>query len=466
MFFLFSKAKLKAKSYFMELTCVKIISIVLVNCFLLSYVYGQAVAQVLEQTRLDAQYKQIFDDFTLPYSYGKITNVNYTGSDIVVINIQDLHLHPDVQKNISNIISSFDKSYGVKSVYLEGAYGQLDNSWLTKIKNSGEKIIDSIFATGMLTGVEYYSAISNRTDLVKGLENKEPYLENLKRFGDILNYQSEILNIITRMYDDIKYLKSLYYNSKQKKVEEIYSESEFWTMSSEKYFHLMDKYANSFGIDIDKYENIKTYIMLLKLGREINYDKTTSELKEFILKLRGLMPYGVYKMLLDATASFNETDKLYTYLVKLARENNLDLSKDFPNLNKFLNYIELSQKINSLEMVKEEENLKGEISIALGSDDGQKDIAFLATFERYLKDYLTSKITSDDYKYYKNNIKKYKRLWVKYVDNKKIDMLELYEKIANQFYEVNLSRNNYFINNIYGLNEEISQIENVSFAFC
>jgi hypothetical protein len=95
MVFLFSNVKLKAKPY---LTCVKIISIVLVNCFLLSYVYGQAVAQVLEQTRLGTQYKQIFDDFTLPYSYGKITNANYTGSDIVVINIQDLHLHPEVQK--------------------------------------------------------------------------------------------------------------------------------------------------------------------------------------------------------------------------------------------------------------------------------------------------------------------------------------------------------------------------------
>ncbi|MDR3124833.1 MAG: hypothetical protein LBU10_03025, partial [Endomicrobium sp.] len=461
-FFLFSNVKLKAKPYLMELTCAKIISIVLVNCFLLSYVYGQAVAQVLEQTRLGAQYKQIFDDFTLPYSYGKITNANYTGSDIVVINIQDLHLHPQVQKNIGNIISSFDKSYGVNSVYLEGAYGQLDTSWLIKIKNSGEKIIDSIFATGMLTGAEYYSAISNRTDLIKGLENKEPYLENLKRFGDILNYQPEILNIITSMYDDIKYLKSLYYNSKQKKAEEIYSEYEFLTMSSEKYFRLMDKYANSFGIDIDKYENIKTYITLLKLVREINYDKSTSELKEFILKLRGLLPYGVYKMLLDATANFNETDKLYTYLVKLARENSLDLSKAFPNLNKFLNYIELSQKINSLEMVKEEKNLKGEISIALGSDEGQKDVAFLVTFEQYLKDYLTSKITSDDYKYYKNNIKKFKRLWVKYVDNKKIDMLERYEKIVNQFYEVNLNRNNYFINNINGLNEEINQVENIS----
>ncbi|MDR1418110.1 MAG: hypothetical protein LBI80_03005, partial [Endomicrobium sp.] len=460
-FFLVSNTQLMLRNYFKKLTVIKIISTILINCFLLSFVYGQAVSQLLEQVRLGTQYKQIFEDFTLPYSYGKITSANYTGSDVVVINIQDLHLHPGVQKNIGNIISAFDKEFGLNNVYLEGAYGQVDTSWLTKIKNNNEKIMDSIVDTGILTGAEYYSAISGRTDLIKGLENKEPYLENLKRFGDILNHQSEILNIITNMYDDISYLKSLYYNSKQKKAEEIYSDYKFSAKGSEKYFHLMAKYAERFGIDISKYENIKTYNTLLELGKEINYDKSTRELKEFIVKLREILPYSVYKTLLDATADFSHTDKLYIYLVKLAREYSVDLSVTFPNLNKFLSYIELSQKINSLEMLKEEEELKNEISIALASDDGQKDIAFLAGFERYLSDYLTSKITSSDYIYYKNNIDKFKRLWVKYVDNKKINRLEQYEKMSDEFYEVNINRNEYFINNIDVLNENRGQIQDI-----
>ncbi|MDR0724050.1 MAG: hypothetical protein LBF23_02570, partial [Endomicrobium sp.] len=458
---LFSSIELMLKNYFEKLTVVKVISIILINCFLLSFVYGQAVSQILEQARLDVQYKQIFEDFTLPYSYGKITEANYTGSDVVIINIQDLHLHPEVQKNIGNIISTFDKEFGLKNVYLEGAYGQIDTSWLAKIKNNNEKIVNSVFDTGILTGAEYYSAISGRTDLIKGLENKEPYLENLKRFGDILNCQPEILNTINSIYEDIKYLKSLYYNNKQKKAEEIYFDYEFLTMSSEKYFHLMEKYADSLGIDINKYGNIETYITLLGLGRKINYDRATSELKEFIVKLKEILPYGVYKILLDATSDFSQIDKLYTYLVKLARQYNIDLSSKFPNLNKFLNYIELSQKINSLEMLKEEEELKNEISIALASDDGQKEIAFLVGFERYLRDYLTSQITSNDYVYYKNNIDKFKKLWIKYVDNKKINKLEQYEKVANEFYEINLNRNDYFIDNINALNEATGQIQNV-----
>ncbi|MDR3195307.1 MAG: hypothetical protein LBT58_00695 [Endomicrobium sp.] len=72
-------------------------------------------------------------EFILPHSYGKITDSKFTGNDTVVINVQDLHLHPHVQKNIGNIIELFDKKYGIKNVYLEGCYGRVDTSWLTGI---------------------------------------------------------------------------------------------------------------------------------------------------------------------------------------------------------------------------------------------------------------------------------------------------------------------------------------------
>ncbi|MDR3275076.1 MAG: hypothetical protein LBS81_03725 [Endomicrobium sp.] len=42
-----------------------------------------------------------------------------------------------------------------------------------------------------MTVAEYYSVKSNRTDLVRGLENKDTYSQNLKRFGDILFSQDQ-----------------------------------------------------------------------------------------------------------------------------------------------------------------------------------------------------------------------------------------------------------------------------------
>ena len=135
----FVEIYIKTKEWTLSLNAVKITAIIVVNCFLLTGVYGQAVAGLLENNRATEQFKQVFEDFNLPYSYGKITSANYQASDTVVINIQDLHSHAEVQRNINNIISLFDDKYGVKSVYIEGAYGQVSTKWLTASKDENIK---------------------------------------------------------------------------------------------------------------------------------------------------------------------------------------------------------------------------------------------------------------------------------------------------------------------------------------
>ena len=145
----------------------KAIALAVVICFFMSSVCHDVAAAVAMPTADTTQYKQIFTDFILPYSYGKITKSHFAGTDRVVINIQDLHCHPHVQKNISNIIEMFDKKYGVTNVYLEGAYGNVSTKWLTEnIKNDKNKaeILNKILDTGMLTGAEYYSATSDKTN--------------------------------------------------------------------------------------------------------------------------------------------------------------------------------------------------------------------------------------------------------------------------------------------------------------
>ena len=117
----------------------KTVALVVVACFFVSSVCRDAVAVVSIPEVQASEYKQIFDDFTLPYSYGKITKSHFAGTDRVIINIQDLHCHPQVQKNISNIIELFDNKYGVTNIYLEGAYGNISTKWLTKNLNNNNK---------------------------------------------------------------------------------------------------------------------------------------------------------------------------------------------------------------------------------------------------------------------------------------------------------------------------------------
>ncbi|MCL2334660.1 MAG: hypothetical protein FWC57_01195, partial [Endomicrobia bacterium] len=444
------KPLLKSAGWLKELNSVKIIALIVVNCFLLTGVYGQAVAAVAENVRSAQQFKQIFEDFTLPYSYGKITSANFAGSDTVVVNIQDLHSHPEVQKNISKIIDTFDKKYGVKQVYLEGAYGDVDTSWLSSIsdKDVKEKIMGALIDSGRLTGAEYYSATSGRTNVIKGLEDKKEYLENLQRFGKILEDQDQITPILDSMSEDINRLKGIYYNRHQRKIEELSKDYSAGKIEGKKYFALLYKYTDALGIDVYKYENIDTYKTLLATERTLDYKKVSAELQLLVLKLKELLPYQAYKLIVDNTANFSEVDKLYIYLIKFSREYKIDLEVNFPNLNRFLGYVELSQKINPLELIAEEKKLTDEINEKFSTNPTERNIVFLVSFQKYLKDFLSSKISSDDYAYYEANKDQFRNMWIKYIDNKKITLLDSYINLAEDFYRVNIARNKYFFDNV------------------
>ena len=276
------------KDWILSLNAMKVTAIIVVNCFLLTAVYGQAVAGLLENNRATEQFKQVFEDFDLPYSYGKITSADYRNSDTVVINIQDLHSHPEVQRNINNIISLFDEKYGVKNVYLEGAYGQVSTKWLTVAKDDNIKnaVMNKLLESGRLTGAEYFSASKGKTEIIKGLENKEAYFDNLKRFGALIDNQETITLHIDSIKDTVKHLQEHYYNRQQKKIEELSTGYVSGTIEANKYFALMKKHAEKLAVDIDNYPNLSMYLTLLEKQKEINYQKTTQELQLFVVKLK------------------------------------------------------------------------------------------------------------------------------------------------------------------------------------
>ncbi|MDD5021515.1 MAG: HD domain-containing protein [Endomicrobiaceae bacterium] len=429
----------------------KIISLIIINCFLLSFVYGELLAVIISDAKSDNNYKQIFTDFVLPYSYGQITSSHFASTDRVIINIQDLHCHPKVQKNISNIIELFDKQYGVKNIYLEGAYGDVDTQWLkqtteTTVKN---QLIDKMIETGRLTGAEYYSLINGRTNIIKGLESKEAYLENLQRFGGILENKEKIELILKVVRESTQNLKTKYYERRQLKLEDLSNEYTSGKIGADKYFKLLAKHIDKLGIDLTKYENTINYIQLLLEQKTLNFEQTTKELQALVMILKQKLPYAKYKMLLDSTENFSKMDRLYGYVVTISRQYNLDLKVNFPELDRYFQYIELSQKINPLELIREESRLTNEINIRFSTTRAQREVVFLVNFEKYLENYLTSKITAEDYEYYLENMNTYKQLWNKYVDTRVLSLLDEYLAEADKFYKVNTDRNKYFADNIF-----------------
>ncbi|GEM_PF-5248910 len=440
----------------------KFISVITALCLLISFVIGPTATNAMTNEEATVKYKQIFKDFMLPYNYGQITSAHYAGTDRVIINIQDLHCHPKVQKNISNIIEIFDKSFGVKNVYLEGVYEQLSTKWLSDRIEPAKKneILEKMLDTGRLTGAEYYSVVSGKTEIITGLEEKGPYLENLKRFGEIVDNQEKINLILNAMNESLLKVKKQYYTKRQYKLEELSKKYREGTISPQKYYVLLLKHTDKLGIDLSKYENTFTYMTLLEMQKTLDYSKITNELQNLILLLRENLANSAYQMLVDNTENFSKIDKLYGYIVRISRELGLDLTVNFPNLDNYFGYIEFSQKINPLELIVEEKKLTEEINTRFSETKAQREVVFLTNFEKYLKDYVSSKITSDDYEYYKENIDTFRQLWNKYVDNKVLSLLDEYIAEADKFYKINTDRNIYFTDNMFTEESVLGRIEN------
>ncbi|MBR3627480.1 MAG: hypothetical protein IKN42_01380 [Elusimicrobia bacterium] len=197
----------------------------------------------------------------------------------------------------------------------------------------------------------------------------------------------------------------------------------------------------------------------MELQKKLDYSKITKELQDLVLFLRENLPNAAYQMLVDNTENFSKVDKLYGYIVRISRQLNLDLALNFPNLDNYFGYIEFSQKINPLELIVEERSLTQEINTRFSDTKAQREVVFLINFARYLKDYVTSKITSDDYVYYKENIDTCRQLWNKYIDNRVLSLLDEYIAEADKFYKINTDRNIYFTRNMFKESDELNEIE-------
>ncbi|MDR2191554.1 MAG: hypothetical protein LBO62_01565 [Endomicrobium sp.] len=425
----------------------KYLSVFLINCFLFSFVYGQVLAEISESAAAARHYEQMLNKFVVSGSYGKITDSNFAASDTVIVQIQDLHCQPQVQKNISKIIETLDAKFaaagGISNIWLEGAYGQINTQWLNS--TDIERLADS----GRLTGAEYYSVAKGKYEIIKGLENKEEYLDNLKRFGEILTDKEKISALVSGIKESTKQLEEKYYNKMQLKLAKLRQNHSEGKISDKKYYTLLLKHADKLSIDFHKYKNLTLYVSSLETENKLNYKKIAKQLNWLVSAMKEKLSYNAYRAISDATDNFSETDKLAVYLKDFVERSNIDLNANFSELGEFFKYAEITGDMNPVELVNEENALRNEINARFADTKVQSEACFLVGFGEYMENYLTAKITPKDYEYYKANEQKYRKLWVKYIDNKVLDLTRYYADKVDRFYKINLDRNGYFAANIF-----------------
>ena len=441
---------------------IKICAVFTTICFVVSTLGANLYAIPLAENA-NQKYEDVFNKASsISAEYGKITSSRDGNSDITIINIQDLHCHPQTQRNISKIIAQIAEKYNLKEIYVEGGYGNIDLNWLTSIKdeNIRKQVAEKLLEEGLLTGSEYYKLTSGNKDVeLKGIDEEDLHRENVKRLAWIIENQGKYKDVIKKVENEINILEKIYVNSRNERFNrdiEKYLTSEIDTRRF--YRQLIkyvkdinanpDKYNNITAIRLEDYPNIVKFITLRKISKDIDVRKVTQQLQAVINELKNRLPYNIYTQLLKETENLSDSQKVVELVTSLCKKEGIDLEYKYKALNDFLQSNEINRELNTVELVYEERQLITEIRKALSYNNEEYEITFVSDFSRFFKDYLEYKLTDADWKYFESGYEQFRQLYAKYATIDRIREIEKEFTELNKYYEINDIRNEVFVNNL------------------
>ncbi|MDR1942416.1 MAG: hypothetical protein LBQ47_08835, partial [Endomicrobium sp.] len=439
-------------SLFERLKIKKTTAIVTSVCFIFSIFSSYLPARAFAQPILPAAQinKVKISDFALPFNIGRVTDGVDFKSDRVIVQIQDLHSHEETQKNIASILSFLDSTYKIGTIYVEGAAGDVDTSWLANISDDSLKksITDNLIKKGILTGSELFSVNSGKTAILKGIENKKLYLENFQRLVKINADRDKAKNIFPQMKRLLEYLSYQAYGEENKKIVKILKKNAGGEISSDKYFTLLIKKAKKHNLYFGFYPSISLFSEIIGVQSKINKDKLNSQLETFLNNLKSELSYAQYSELISYYQKPNSEGLFYFKIDEIIKKNNLE--NKYPEIVLFLKYIALNQKMNPLDLVREERELIRELMDRAAENEIEKEMVFLNNFLDLTERFFENQITAPEYKYFEKEFPRFKVLWTKYTRFSDFPGIEEYYSLFEKFYKVNVERNNVFVDVING----------------
>ncbi|MDR2427186.1 MAG: hypothetical protein LBD46_08435, partial [Endomicrobium sp.] len=437
----------------------KLISIFTAFCFMISII-GTDIAHAAAATGNDKNIIENSINF-IPFHLGRvIESKTFANSGYTVVNIQDLHCHIEVQRNIERIIESLQKNYKISAIFVEGGYDEVDTSIFSRVKDEKlrNNIIEGLFEKGRLTGAEYYYLKNDVKTPFYGLENKEIHKQNLERLSKALSNGGQYKMNLMEIKSEIEYLKAKYFSRENHRFSTTFESYKYGRMPMERYYAVLRKYIEKLDnndskynsllpISFEKYPVFIAYCELLKTSKKIDYNKATYEMQELVNRLKKNLSYNEYSKLSLATAGFSNVEELGLHMPPLSKKYGISIDAA-SSLGRLITYIEAGRKINPVEMLNEERRIAEDIRVAFSSTPEEIEVSFLSDFYVYLESFLDTKITSDDYAFFEKEYPRFEKIYSKYAFKNTLDAMKEDIKFLMQYYRINKERNSIFVKNI------------------
>ncbi|MCQ9208856.1 MAG: hypothetical protein NG712_05710, partial [Omnitrophica bacterium] len=446
---------------------VKTISMLLLQSFLFTNIGFAAVEDLKPDSNgVYARGVSTPEDINLPKDIGLIRDTHTGAGKRLIVHIQDAHCNYEAQTNISRIIETLSDKHDINLVSLEGADGNVDTKWFRSFPDAEirRKVSDYFLKKGELTGAEFLSITEGAPVKLVGAEDRALYAKNLKIFNTVYPARGETEKYLSDVRTALRKLKTYVYSKRMKGLDSEVEAFENEKTSLSDYARFLNKNIEKHGLKLQNYPNFARLIRTLGYEEKIDFDTVNEERTGLIDKLTEIMPENKLEKLVKRSVLFKAgkigAAEYHAYLKEVSDENGVQVSRECPNLEMYVVYAGLYEKIKNQNLFNELGLIKNALKEKIISNEDERKLSALWDNLKVLSNLVKLELLNKDYDYYKTHKNEFKpRVFSEFI-NKKIRMYNLAFSIEEpntlvrenlpkweKFYEIGLKRDKALINN-------------------
>ncbi len=305
-------------------------------------------------------------------SYGKINDYFDQGSDQTVYLIQDVHCFYESQINGRGVYQNLYRNEGVKDLFLEGAYGEMDLLKLEQFsdQDANQKIADNFLKEGLLTGPEYFAIIDHNDVRLYGIENREKYLANLESFKNAYPFMSSWTSKFQDLFSALEQCKTNLYSGLWKEIDRLIQDYHQGIIKFDDYLKQLIALLDAQSIDWNQYPNLalqKKVWNLMDAIKMNRLDKTRNDLFKKIMNSATQNEKDVWTTEMLTWVHY-ENSSYYFYKKLLDAAKSIDYRENIMELEKYYKMLASAYDISEPKLYQELDQLLNQVFTQVVSD--------------------------------------------------------------------------------------------------
>ncbi|MFN0117597.1 MAG: hypothetical protein ACKVQC_04795 [Elusimicrobiota bacterium] len=305
----------------------------------------------------------------LPFSYGSVRKIEKPLNKLstkTIIQIQDVHLNPEAQENISKTIQELIKQKKVDLVALEGAFGSMDFSMFQNYspQSSVKATADYLLREKKVSGAVYTAlTTTSKLPVYEGVDHSSYYKANIAAYQESVPLIEQAKEKLSDMKKDVELEKKTVFSPALLNFDRTIQSYRDNQLSWGPYVEFLSKQSKSHYS-----HDIEIFLAALHLEKSLHLPQVETERAQLLSRLVEKLSKKEMQGLVNESLAFRlgniRQGDFYESLKSLCQKHSVNFSS-YKAMASYIQYVLMSDQINVEKMLGEvsalEENIYSQL---------------------------------------------------------------------------------------------------------